>query len=208
MLGLVGCGATSPEPRSADYVHKLGPADVIETDEADRIVAVRSPTGTVRFVPGTATSPTDSDEVRGERADAPKVTEPLPVTPAHGESTRATGLLVGGAIVFAMAYGPMAYVASQSTGSWDKSLFIPVAGPWLDLANRPTCVAPAVPVALPIDPCIGETRIALVVGGVLQAGGVLMTLFGIPAHDVASGDHGVHVSVVPSGLGGAVIGSF
>src|SRR5579863_9687662 len=56
------------------YVHKLAPGDVIEQDSQGRISAVRSsstPPVVTRFVPGTAESPTGSDEVRGVLPSAP-----------------------------------------------------------------------------------------------------------------------------------------
>jgi hypothetical protein len=217
------------------YVHKLGPRDVIETDDAGRIVAVRGSDSNdvVRFVAGTATSATGSDEVRGKLVDDdPSVSiGPHDLVEMHGrvspgdaipsggrvESSRATGVLIGGAVVFTLAYAPAAYVASQSPA--DKALFIPFAGPWIDLATRPACTPPVLPagVSLPVDPCIGETiaRAALVLSGALQGLGGILALFGLPAHsEVVGADRGVargkslHVSFVPTGLGAAAFGTF
>jgi len=223
-------------PRVETFVRKLGNDDVIETDDAGRIVAVRSPGDViVRFVPGTASSEPGSDEVRGTLASADAEhgisignhdlvemrgrLSPGDAIPSGGrvESSRATGVLIGGTIVFTLAYAPAAYVASQSPA--DKALFIPFAGPWIDLATRPACTPPAVPagVSLPIDPCIGETiaRAALVVSGALQGLGGVLALFGLPTHsEVVGGDKrasrtsGVRVSLVPTGMGAAAVGTF
>ncbi len=127
------------------------------------------------------------------------------------ESSRSTGALIAGVTLFAISYAPSAYIASQS--AVDKSLFIPLAGPWMDLATRPACTPPLVAAgySLPVDPCIGETitRAALVLSGAIQDLGAVITLFGLPSHaQVAGGDHGVHVSVVPTGLGAAAFGTF
>jgi hypothetical protein len=127
------------------------------------------------------------------------------------ESSRSMGALIAGITLFTISYAPSAYIASQS--QVDKSLFIPIAGPWMDLATRPACTPPIVAAgySLPVDPCIGETitRAALVLSGAIQGLGAVITLFGLPTHaQVAGGDHGVHVSIVPTGLGAAAFGTF
>jgi hypothetical protein len=53
------------------------------------------------------------------------------------ESHRPNSALLGpGVGTFLLGYGPSAVVGAISPRSSDKSLFIPVAGPWMDLANR------------------------------------------------------------------------
>lgn len=47
-----------------------------------------------------------------------------------------TNLLSTGIGLAALSYAPAAVVATISPRSEDKRLYIPVAGPWLDLANR------------------------------------------------------------------------
>ncbi len=153
-----------------------------------------------RFVPGTAESPATSDVVRGELADD-SAAIPLSSTDGvemhgilspddaesgagHVESTRATGALVGGLVLLALSYGPSVYVGAQATPGYDRALSVPVAGPWLDLAQRPACAPPATPYKLPVDPCLWETaaRVALVTSGSLQGLGALLTLWGLPSH--------------------------
>jgi hypothetical protein len=219
------------------YAHKLGPGDVVQEDEIGRIVAVRSPGNppvVTRFVPGTAQSPPASDEVRGELADdaAVLLLRPSDGVEMHGvlapddaipgggrvQSTRSTGALVAGVVLFTLSYGPSVYVGAQSPRAADRALEAPVVGPWMDMAQRPKCVAPASPVALPIDPCIMETasRIGLAVSGSVQDLGFLLTLVGLPSHSeiVEGGGRGVgarakpHVVFVPTWGGAAAMGTF
>lgn len=212
------------------HVHKLAPGDVIEQDDLGRIVAVRSagdPPIVTRFVPGTAVSPSSSDEVRGELAEDGSAIELTrgdgvemrgTLTPddavsgvGHLESTRATGALVGGLVLLALSYGPSAYVGAQATADYDRALSIPVAGPWLDLAQRPACVPPVTPFKSPINPCIWDTaaRVALVTSGSVQGLATVLTLWGLPTHSqLVEGDvrgaarprPGVALSPTPTGL--------
>jgi hypothetical protein len=228
-------------PRARLHVHKLAPGDVIEQDSQGRITAVRSastPPVFTRFEPGTAESAEGSDEVRGVLADAMSgVTlrpgdaiemhgtfQPDEALPGGGrvESTRSTGMLVGGIVVFTLTYAPTAYVGFGSARTEDRVLAVPAAGPWIDLANRPACVPPQVPkgVSLPIDPCIGETatRAALVASGALQDLGVIFTLIGLPSHSrIVTTDSGrgvgeerpkPRIGIVPTGTGAVAVGEF
>jgi hypothetical protein len=185
------------------YVHKLAPGDVIQQDEIGRIVAVRSggnPPVVTRFVPGTAESPATSDEVRGELADDAAQVPLKPgdsiemhgnLTPDdrlaggdHVESKRATGPLIAGVVLFVLSYGPTLYVGAESSLPSDRVLEAPVVGPWIDLAGRPKCVPPMLPITPPIDPCTPETaaRVGLVVSGSAQALATVLTLVGLPTH--------------------------
>jgi hypothetical protein len=227
-------------PHAQLYVHKLAPGDVIEQDSQGRITGVRSgstPPVVMRFVPGTAQSPSGSDEVRGVRedgsgalalqpGDAIEMTgtfQPDEALPGGGrvESTRSTGMLVGGIVVLTLAYAPTVYVGVNSVRPEDRVLAVPAAGPWIDLANRPACVPPQLPagVHLPVDPCIAETaaRAALVASGALQDLGLVFTLIGLPTHSqiVSGTSRGVseekpkpHIGIVPTGTGAAAVGVF
>lgn len=180
-------------------VHKLGPNDVIEEDAEGRIVAVkRGGEILARFRPGTAVSPENSDEVRGEAPDAVADTLPLgpkdqiemrgsfgPDEPIPGggrvESNRSTGLLLAGITVFALGYLPAAYVGVASSRAPDRTLLVPAAGPWINLAGRGACQPPPGSELLPVDPCVEETasRVALVVSGGVQGIGAVLTAFGL-----------------------------
>jgi hypothetical protein len=218
------------------YVHKLRPRDVIQEDSLGRIVAVRSgaPPVVTHLVPGTAVSRSRSNEVRGQLVDNAatmalvrddgvvmhgrlEADDALP-DGGHIESSRSTGALIGGAVVFVLSYAPTLYIGAGSPRSSDRVLAVPIVGPWLDLANRPACVAPNLPVKVPIDLCIEETasRAALIASGSLQGLATVLTLIGLPSHTrvVEGVDRGVgarakpRLAVVPT-LGGALaVGTF
>ncbi len=211
-----------------EYVHTLAPDDVIETDDMAHIVGVRSMGNDVRFVPGTATSEKGSDVVHGTLASEPPTitlhdedviemsgkVAPGNAVPGggHVETHRLVGPLIGGAVLFAVSYLPAVYIASQASSSWNQLLYVPFAGPWLDLANRPGCTPPVLPagVTLPVNPCIVETisRAALVAAGALQGLGAVLAVMGFPSHSEVIGADRVHVSLVPTGTGLAAFGRF
>ena len=230
------------------HVHKLGPNDIIEQDAEGRIVAVRGPGNpprVTRFVPGTAVSPSDSDEVRGQLAEAEPIVLLSPQDKiemrgsfaaddnnpggGHVESTRSSGLIVGGLILLVFGYAPSAYVGGTSTRAADKVLLAPVFGPWVNFAGRTKCEPPPGSERLPIDPCVGETaaRVGLVVSGAAQGLGTVLTAFGLRSRleVVYDGDRGVSrgdgtrstsakatFTVVPTsardGFGAAAVGTF
>jgi hypothetical protein len=71
-----------------------------------------------------------------------------------------------------VAYAISASIAGGNTGNpADRHLFVPVAGPWFDLANRASC-----PSSTP--GCDNETtsRVLLIVDGVVQAAASLQIL--------------------------------
>ncbi len=84
-------------------------------------------------------------------------------------ATPNTGLLGTGAGLFVLSYAPSAVIGATSNRDEDKRLFIPVAGPFLDLAER-DCRA---------RPC-GENediaKAALITSGAVQGAGALMAL--------------------------------
>ncbi len=200
--------------------------DAVVRDASSQIVAVKSHGEiSVRFADGA--NMIDAKTVRGEVAEIPLrkgdevevhgVFSPGDDLPGGGrvESSRWTGSLIGGIAIFALSYAPSAYIGAQSQS--DRSLLVPIAGPWIDLANRPACsVSSQVTLAassVGVDPCIGDTaiRIALVASGVAQGLGGLLTVLGLPSHsEITQGDRhsAFHVSLVPSGLGAAAVGTF
>ena len=79
-------------------------------------------------------------------------------------------LLSTGAGVFLLSYAPSAVVGALSPREADKKLFIPVAGPWMDLNHR-GCG--------PEHPCGAGEDVAtamLITSGVVQGAGVLMAI--------------------------------
>jgi hypothetical protein len=91
------------------------------------------------------------------------------------EETRMNTELIGsGLVVFGLSYGTAVVVAATSDNEHDQRLYVPVIGPWLDLADRGSC---------PVDStsCDSETRnkILLVIDGVFQAGGITAAIVGV-----------------------------
>jgi hypothetical protein len=89
----------------------------------------------------------------GARAQAEPQSEPNPVVvvspvapPMGAESTSKPNmtLLGTGIATFVFGYGPAASVPIYSDHKGDENLYIPFAGPWLDLANR-DCTGPTIP---------------------------------------------------------------
>ncbi len=100
------------------------------------------------------------------------------ITPAAGGATSDetyqtmnSEVLVGGVVLFGASYGAAAIAASQSERDADRRLYVPLVGPWLDLADRGDC---------PIEnqSCDDETtnKVLIIGDGVLQAAGALLIL--------------------------------
>ncbi len=217
-------------PRPGVFEWHLDPGETVETDGMGRVVAVHASATTVQFVPGTATR--SGDEIRGELVDHE---ERLPLQAddrielrgtlapgddlpygGHVERSVSGGAIAMGVASVILSYAPSAFVAATSSLSSDKWLWVPLAGPWVDLATRPSCVPNEVIAAVsPVDPCLPETlaQVALVTSGVLQGLGTILTIVGMPsgAH-VEWGDRRsatVRVSPAVGGTNGlAVSGTF
>jgi len=200
------------------YVHHMGPDDVIEVDEEDRISAVRTPGNPptwVRFTPGTAVYPLGSDEVRGKLATEER-TVPLGPTdrievqgtveagervPGGGrvEAHRYTFVLVGGLMLLPLAYVPTVIAGFISPHESDRVLAVPVAGPFIDLATRKKCQAAPVTDEQINFSCDIETatRGALIASGIAQSVGALLVAFGLPLHAEIVDDRNAKIRVVP-----------
>jgi hypothetical protein len=79
-------------------------------------------------------------------------------------------LLSTGAGVFLLSYLPSVIAAGVSDRDADKKMFIPVAGPWMDLADRGCTAA---------SPCGSNEDVAkamILTSGIVQAAGILMAL--------------------------------
>ena len=111
-------------------------------------------------------------------ADTSAAVEPSP-DPAATERTtyRPPNLpiVIGGVVAFVGAYGASIAVAAANSSSADNNLYIPVAGPWLDLQNRPGCGGPNEPSCSRED----GSRALLVVSGIFQGLGVLTIALGL-----------------------------
>jgi hypothetical protein len=115
------------------------------------------------------------------------------------------GLVGSGLVLLGGAYVPSVVVAAASHLDADRALFVPVAGPWIDLAQRPGCA--------PNTSCAAENgaRVGIVVDGVFQGMGLLGVLAGFvwPAHEttkVANVDLAPTLHVSPAQVGGSGYG--
>jgi hypothetical protein len=86
-------------------------------------------------------------------------------------------LLGFGLTLWGASYAPSVAVAAASGNSADRSLYVPVVGPWIDLASRSPCTG---------NGCSSEStnRALLVTDGTLQGLGTVLTLvsFFSPTH--------------------------
>jgi hypothetical protein len=154
------------------------------------------------------------------RADEPApvvVGQPAPQSDAVRTRTESTGpdtrTIVGGIVTFGISYGIALGVAAGSDHEGDHHLFVPIAGPWLDLGDRGSC---------PLSrSCAAETanRALIVVDGVFQAIGVLTVVSGflfpmtrdVTTTTTAKSEPTVKIEPVQyahGGLGLAAVGTF
>jgi hypothetical protein len=87
------------------------------------------------------------------------------------ERTPNAGLIGGGLMMFGLSYGTSVIVGAASDRDGDQHLYVPLAGPWMDLAARGPCPIPGT-----CGNDIGNKAL-LVTDGILQAAGVLQ-IFG------------------------------
>jgi hypothetical protein len=110
---------------------------------------------------------------------APSAHAQVVVTDSGGPS----GLVSTGIVTLGLSYGAAAIVAANSSRPADKRLYVPVLGPWLDIADRGSC-----PVGN--SSCDHETtnKILIIGDGVIQAVGALTLLSGLmsPTRTIAS----------------------
>jgi hypothetical protein len=143
--------------------------------------------------------------------------ETVAVSPMSMEktTTEATGpsmtVVWTGVGIFGLSYLPMVAVGASSGLGADRSLLIPIAGPWIDLTQRPGCA--------PGTSCTEATtdKVLLVVDGVFQAIGAITTVSGFlrPSHTTTTvrSAQGPVVRISPTqigkgGYGMAALGTF
>jgi hypothetical protein len=141
---------------------------------------------------------------------------PQPTGEERISYARPNSILLGGGIsIFLASYVPSAVVAVVNDNTYDKHLYIPVVGPWLDLADRPGCGG----IGQSGCPTENGYRALLVVVGSFQALGVLATAVGaaVPERQIigppakATARPTVHVlpaQVSRDGYGLAAFGNF
>lgn len=98
----------------------------------------------------------------GETVSTPRVTQDRVETTGPNRA-----LLHSGIWILGLSYVPAVIVAAESTRHGDKNLYVPIAGPWMDLATRTDCPAN--------ETCNNETanQALIIVDGVFQAIGAL-----------------------------------
>jgi hypothetical protein len=145
---------------------------------------------------------------RTAHAETPIVTTtPAPTAPPASEQVRYVApnvpLIASGVATFAVAYVPSVIVAASSTLPADRHLYVPIAGPWIDMANRPACGVGWVS-------CAVETgnKVALGLSGVFQAIGVLATATGffVPERTVVVTAPKPSLRLSPAQFGGGAYG--
>jgi hypothetical protein len=109
------------------------------------------------------------------RAQEAPIVAPPPMPEKTSQTTAGPRMWMveSGAVAFGFAYVPMVVVGASSSLNADRTLLVPLVGPWIDLAQRPSCT--------PGMTCSSEssTRALLVVDGVFQALGALMFVGGL-----------------------------
>ena len=140
---------------------------------------------------------------------------PVYVMPAEGVADQTyqtwnAPLFTGGAVMFGASYGAAVLAASQSDNEADERLYVPLVGPWLDLADRSDC-------DIESSSCDDETteKVLIVADGVFQAGGAALMigsfLFPRTVHESAPLSAMRHVKPIrvgTSGRGFAFTGTF
>src|SRR5262249_60754595 len=113
---------------------------------------------------------------------APPPPSPVVVPPARETVTETdTGpnpLLMSGLVGFGASYGAAVIVAASSDHQGDNRLYVPILGPWLDIADRGDCPVRSSKcdnettnkVLLAADGVIQGASALAIVGGILQAG--------------------------------------
>lgn len=127
--------------------------------------------------------------------------QPVTVEKTTSEATGPSMPMVGAGIgIFALSYLPVVIVGAASGLDADHNLFVPLAGPWIDFAQRPDCPAGT--------SCNVENtnRVLLAVDGVFQAIGALTIVGGFlnTAHEtktVRSARLGPTLHLAPSQVG-------
>ncbi len=97
-----------------------------------------------------------------------------------------------GTVVSSISTGVALIVATTSPYDWDRVLFIPIVGPWIDLAHRPESSTEE-----------NWARAGLVVDGVAQAVGLAMLIAGTVMHHQKLPKHPRQLIVPIATSGGA-----
>ena len=152
-------------------------------------------------------------------ARAQTVPPPQPAVAVEERALPNRVLFRGGLTIFAVGYVPALGVALFSDHKGDSNLFIPVAGPWIDLGTRSCSGNVTLTIDGPIDVGTGQRcgttgtdRAALIIDGIVQGVGAVafVSSFFIPDRRLApwaGGSPSRSFTVVPTSLGGRGMGA-
>jgi hypothetical protein len=133
-----------------------------------------------------------------ETSAAASVTTQETTSQATGPSLAMVG---SGVAIFGLSYVPAVVVGATSGLGADRTLFVPLAGPWIDLTQRPGCT--------PATSCNAENtdKVLLVVDGVFQAIGALTIVGGFlrTAHETKT-VRSTSLRILPAQMGNAGYG--
>lgn len=157
-------------------------ADDTEVTSTTTSTSTTAPGATTPSTTTTTTQPTYVQQpapvvVQQPAATSTTTTTAAPYYPPGSDTSERTierrpnrTLLSTGVGIFVVSYGASAVAGAISDRESDKNLFIPVVGPWMDLADRNCGGA---------DPCGNREDInkaMIITSGVVQGAGVLMAL--------------------------------
>jgi len=133
----------------------------------------------------TAPPPTGVAPVTGTQTNSETVTQ-------KGGPSRI--MLASGIVTFGVTYGAGAIVAATSPLSADQQMFVPIAGPWMDLFDRPDCGGNTG------RSCNSETayKVLIVADGIGQAIGALTIVEAFLNPEVVTTTRSVTASEKPS----------
>jgi hypothetical protein len=177
---------------------------VIRSLAASMAALVWSSSGLAEEAPGVQVTPAPPPPAPTVRVEPPTViVAPPRRTITYEERTPNVGLIGSGVLMFGISYGTSMIVGAASDRPADQALFVPVAGPFIDIATRTNdcrggaCAANEV-----------ANRVLLVTSGLFQAGGVIQILAGflVPQVRVVTRTAGLPAGfhVAPSGGRGSV----
>ena len=143
---------------------------------------------------------TISESARAQDTAPPPATVVAPAgTQTNTETLTEKGgpsrtMLASGIITFGVTYGAGAIVAATSPVSADQQMFVPIAGPWMDLFERPDCGGNTG------RSCNAETtyKVLIVADGIGQAIGALTVVEAFLNPEVHTSTHSVTASEKPS----------
>ena len=165
-----------------------------------------TPTTPATPAPTTPPSGPSAADTSASRPATPPAPSAARVADPAADSGPNRAVIVTGVLSVLVWYVPSVIVAAGSAIPSDSSLFVPVAGPWLDLADRPACGPGSIS-------CRVETgnQFLLVADGLFQAWGVAATVIGFASKEYGRAASALRVTparIGKRGYGLAALGTF